>query len=310
MVCVQHCWRRLQVAQAVLTAHACACLRLACCTAATGSASAAHGSLMVMVSVSRSSSMRACASAYVSAARLAMTLLVKRTLTTSASGVISQIALKASRSTPPLQHNSMRACVRRCAVVSWFSAKDLNARRQQLASSTMAARPPQSHASTDSSARAATQQARNKHEAAPGLRAARTPQAAYVFGQRLGKHVDATLHQVGRGRPAGGLQVHGAGGRQKVRHVGDVHAHLKVAVGQRPAAQERRARRCSGHVECAVVTASVQVAVTGGASRRRANPKAAIVQRPLCRPQSSMPAGATATSSTRQQCSSAGTVRT
>jgi hypothetical protein len=51
----------------------------------------------------RSSSMRVCASAYVSAALLAMTLLVKRTDNTSACGVISQMALKASRSTPPLQ---------------------------------------------------------------------------------------------------------------------------------------------------------------------------------------------------------------
>mmetsp|Transcript_1150 Transcript_1150/g.3774 ORF Transcript_1150/g.3774 Transcript_1150/m.3774 type:complete len:218 (-) Transcript_1150:749-1402(-) len=48
-----------------------------------------------------SSSILACASAYVSAAVLLMTLFVNRVLTTSASGVISQMALNARRSTPP-----------------------------------------------------------------------------------------------------------------------------------------------------------------------------------------------------------------
>lgn len=48
------------------------------------------------------SSIRVCASPYDIAARLRITALVKRTLTTSASGVISQIALNVSRSTPPL----------------------------------------------------------------------------------------------------------------------------------------------------------------------------------------------------------------
>eukprot|EP00955_Chlamydomonas_euryale_P062230 358314-Chlamydomonas_euryale.AAC.1 len=54
-------------------------------------------------SFNRASSMRACASPYVSAARLRMTDLVKRTDTMSASGVISQMQLNARRSTPPLR---------------------------------------------------------------------------------------------------------------------------------------------------------------------------------------------------------------
>ena len=53
--------------------------------------------------------MRACASAYVSAARLRMAALVKRTLTVSASAVISHSALKVRRSTPPLRR--ARVCV-------------------------------------------------------------------------------------------------------------------------------------------------------------------------------------------------------
>jgi hypothetical protein len=68
-------------------------------------------------------------------------------------------------------------------------------------------------------------------------RTRRAPQTADVLGQRFGEHVDAPLHQVRRRRARRRLVVHRRPRAQKVRHVGDVHADLVVAVGEQARVQ-------------------------------------------------------------------------
>ena len=62
-------------------------------------------------------------------------------------------------------------------------------------------------------------------------------QGAQLGGQQAGQHVQATLHEVGGGRPMGRLLVQRGVGVHEVGDVSDMHPRLQVAVGQTHAVQ-------------------------------------------------------------------------
>ena len=58
------------------------------------------------------------------------------------------------------------------------------------------------------------------------------PKRTYVVTQLLGQHGDGAVHQIDGSAPVVSLFVDGRSRRHVIRHVGDVHAYLPMAIGQ------------------------------------------------------------------------------